>query len=131
MIVYKIVNKSANLDNGEFVSCRMNGYIRSQVFYNIGKFSVPPKVLFDLGYGLLCFKTIKQCEQFICETNWILSSEQSKDLIFKAEAKNRMKLKSYQIREGLYKEEPIIYSTQKFPIGSMMFEKVKLLKQVK
>jgi len=115
---YKVVTK---IPDNKYVSAIVSG--KARVEYKIGKYAMSPEWLLKNGYGLLVFDTIRNAKIF----------KGHNDKLFTCKCINKLPLKKRLSFIILRKGLDIFSSEQKgnFPEGSLMFEKVMLLEEIK
>lgn len=138
MKCYKIVRK---IQDG-YISCFIDGILRKTYYKN--KYTKANKALFNRGYGLCCFKTIQTAKEFqrgcyYWSDSEVWEAEGENQLPFGQKNKRRFYITNLGLRtikiffnlldldEYTEKED---YTKKGWPKGTIMFEKVKLIKKV-
>lgn len=113
--VYKVV---ANKLSGDFTSMRAMGL--AEVTYKIGEFVEAPDWLAKQGYHLCVFDTEKNAK----DMNMSFP-------IFLAVAEDRVSLPPLLMSDFLEMGEMEPFSDIKWPTGTLMFKRVKLIRRVR
>ena len=130
MKCYKFVRKEEN----KLLSVFSHG--KFQVRYKKGRYVTAPSYLKKVNYHLLAFKTIDDALDFADVCFWEMNT-----LLFEAEGRGEVLLPSYLSlncrRNGdfpnfqkYFNWVRTVYTSMNWPYNTLMFEKIKLLKEV-
>lgn len=104
--------------NGNKYSWAARG--KAEVKYKVGEFAEAPKFLADKGYGLLVFTEISDA----------LYSVTDSDELWECEVEEELPLPSMLALGHLIGGEELIEIVDEWPVGSRMYKRVKLTKQL-